>query len=57
MPPQMAFKEIDRIAENLFVACTSYPSHYAFEIVYLQQSKRSEMLALKLADLLEKLNL
>lgn len=41
MSPQVAFKEVDRVAENLYIACSSFPNRYAFEIVYSQQSKKS----------------
>ena len=57
MSPQVAFKEVDRVVQNLFIACTAFPGHFAFEIVYSQQSKRCEALALKLSEQLEKLKL
>jgi hypothetical protein len=55
MPPSVALAEdsIERVAENLFVVCTSFPNSYAFDLHYPQQSKHGELLALKLSELLK----
>jgi hypothetical protein len=59
MRPKMAFdpNNVDRIVDNLFIICTSFPNHYAFEISYQQQSKRCESMALKLSEMLQGLKL